>query len=91
VIQSTLHLGDALTINPRRRVQYPTIFSIGRLGDAVDTGGIFTGGMGDAHIICSHIPLERHVTTIQRPVEAIPSECTTILHPTSMTVSSLVV
>jgi hypothetical protein len=91
VIQSTLHIGYALTINPRRRVQYPTIFNIGRLGDAVDTGGIFTGGMGEAHIIGSHIPLERHVTIIQLPVEAIPSEGTTILHPTSMTVSSLVV
>jgi hypothetical protein len=91
VIQSTLHLGYALTINPRRRVQYPTIFNIGRLGDAVDTGGIFMGGMGKAHIIGCHIPLERHVTTIQLPVEAIPSECPTIVHPTSMPASSLVV
>jgi hypothetical protein len=90
VIQSTLHIGYALTINPRRRVQHPTVLGICCLGDAVDTCGVFTGGLGKANIRCSHSPLDWRLTTIRPAVTTIQPECTTIVHPTSMPVSSLV-
>jgi hypothetical protein len=56
----------------------------------MDTRRVFTGGTGDAHMICSHSPLDRHLTTIRPAVATIHLEWTTIVHPTSMPVSSLV-
>jgi hypothetical protein len=90
LIQGALHIDDALPVNPRRRVQHPTVLGIRRLGDAVNTRRVFTGGTGDAHMICSPIPLHLRLTTIRPAVATIHPQCTTIVHPTSMPVSSLV-
>jgi hypothetical protein len=90
LIQGALDIHEGLTINPRWRVQHPTVLGIRRLGDAVNTRRVFTGGLGEAHRLCSHIPLDQYVTAIRPAVEASHPERTTIVDPTSMPVSSLV-
>jgi hypothetical protein len=91
VIHGALDIRGGLTINPRWRVQHPTVLSIRRLGDAVNTRRVFTGGMGDAHMICSHSPLDWRLTTIRPAVATIHPECTTLAHLNAMIAPSLFV
>src|SRR5882724_8428234 len=91
VIQGALHIVYALTINPRRRVQYPTVLGIGHLGDAVDARGVLTCRNGEANVACSHIPLDHCLTAIRPAVEAIQPECTTLAHLSAMIAPSLFV
>jgi len=91
LIEGALHISYALTINPRRRVQHPTVLGIRYLGDAVDTRGVFACGLGKANRLHSHIPLDQYVTAIRLPTELIHRACRATAHPTKMTMSSLVV
>jgi hypothetical protein len=58
VIQGALDIHEGLTINPRRRVEHPTILGRGCLGDAVNTRLVFTGRNDEANVACSHLPLD---------------------------------
>jgi hypothetical protein len=69
VIQGALHIREGLTVDPRWRIQHPTIFGRGRLGNVVDTRGVFRCRTSEAHVVWSHIPLNRRLTTIRLAVE----------------------
>jgi hypothetical protein len=89
LIEGALHIGYALTINPRWRVQHPTVLGIRGLSDAVDTRGVFACGLGEAHMICSHFPLDHCLTAIRPAVEANQLECTPLAHLSAMIAPSL--